>query len=305
MSFLKFDSEYRDNILEFIAGLTSGTAGVSVGHPFDTIKVRQQSDFAFAGQKNPNALRCFIQTIFKEGPLALFQGMTAPIVMASSINAVIFSSYGQTLRLLGVASDFERQPAFRESFIAGLAAGFVQSFLACPTELLKCRLQLQHHSTDTVSLQPKYRGNVDCISQILKSQGPRGLYQGLFCTMYRDVPSYGLYFALYESLRPRLAAKSVGLSDFQASAIGGAVAGSIAWAVIYPIDTVKTKIQGAPLAKGNAQRTMFFQVFRSLYCEGGLQRLFRGLGATILRALPVNAVVFPVYETVLKELKRL
>lgn len=43
-------------------------------------------------------------------------------------------------------------------------------------------------------------------------------------------------------------------------------------------------------------------VASDLVKEHGWQYMFRGLGVTLLRAFPVNAIIFPVYEFVLLQL---
>jgi|SRR5579871_4742887 len=61
----------------FVAGIFSGFAKLSVGHPFDTIKVRlqtsQRSQF-----KGP--LDCVLQTVRNEGFRGLYKGATPPLV---------------------------------------------------------------------------------------------------------------------------------------------------------------------------------------------------------------------------------
>jgi solute carrier family 25 carnitine/acylcarnitine transporter 20/29 len=43
-------------------------------------------------------------------------------------------------------------------------------------------------------------------------------------------------------------------------------------------------------------------VARDIVRENGWQYMFRGLGVTLVRAFPVNAIIFPVYEFVLLQL---
>jgi len=50
-----------------------------------------------------------------------------------------------------------------------------------------------------------------------------------------------------------------------------------------------------PLATTQKERRMV-TVLRNIVSEGGVSSLFRGLNITILRAFPVNAMIFPVYE---------
>lgn len=59
----------------FVAGIFSGMAKLAIGHPFDTIKVRLQTNDAFRGP-----LECLWKTVGKEGPTALYKGATPPLL---------------------------------------------------------------------------------------------------------------------------------------------------------------------------------------------------------------------------------
>jgi len=79
----------------------------------------------------------------------------------------------------------------------------------------------------------------------------------------------------------------------------GALAGSIAWASIYPLDTIKSAVQAAP--EGSLQsRYASLSIARDILRRHGPAYFFRGFGACILRAAPVNAVIWPVYEETLR-----
>lgn len=54
-----------------------------------------------------------------------------------------------------------------------------------------------------------------------------------------------------------------------------------------------------------AERRSLWPVARRLYAQYGHRVFFNGMGVTILRALPVNGVVFPMYEVTLSMLEPL
>ena len=124
--------------------LTSGTVGgaaqLVVGHPFDTIKVKLQSQpTPLPGQlpKYSGAIDAVKQTLAAEGPRGLYKGMGAPLATVAAFNALLFSVRGQMEVLL------RSQPGapltVNQQIVAGAGAGVAVSFLACPTELIKCR----------------------------------------------------------------------------------------------------------------------------------------------------------------------
>ncbi len=94
-------------------------------------------------------------------------------------------------------------PSWQKSFICGSFAGAVQSLVICPTEHIKCRLQMIQHTTIPAanSQTPVYKGSFDAFNKIMSSHGLRGLYRGLGCTACREVPSFALYFSSYEYVK--------------------------------------------------------------------------------------------------------
>lgn len=56
-----------------------------------TVKVRLQT----SSYRGP--LDCLRQLLAKEGPHALFKGMSSPVLTASLVNAVVFSSYNEAM----------------------------------------------------------------------------------------------------------------------------------------------------------------------------------------------------------------
>jgi len=73
---------------DLFAGGVAGSASVIVGHPFDTIKVRMQTQTSIRGG-NSSPLATF---------RSLFSGMGAPLSSAAIVNAIIFASYGSLTR---------------------------------------------------------------------------------------------------------------------------------------------------------------------------------------------------------------
>jgi solute carrier family 25 carnitine/acylcarnitine transporter 20/29 len=216
--------------------------------------------------------------ITNEGPTSLFRGMIPPLVTSTTVNAVIFSSYNMSLKQISIWKD-GTAPTVADTFLAGAFAGLCQTIITCPTDVIKVRLQGADHT---------YKGPLDCMYKTYKSYGIRGLFKGYFVTFSRDCPSFGSYFCSYYLIKDNLR-DSVG--DLTSQFIAGALAGAISWSASYPLDVAKTTIQMNPEENRSISR-----VIRDITREHGVKFLYRGFGTTVLRSLPVNAVVFPVYE---------
>lgn len=82
-----------------------------------------------------------------------------------------------------------------------------------------------------------------------------------------------------------------------ATVFAGGFAGMIAWASTFPFDVIKSRMQ----ADGNGGIFLYkgaVDCFVQNYKTSGLRGLFSGLGPTLLRAFPTNAVIFYVYTLV-------
>lgn len=205
-----------------------------------------------------------------------------------------------------------------KAFACGAAAGTVQAVVICPMEHVKCRLQVQKRSagvgTPQQQRQPQqqlYKGPLHACTSIVKKYGVfSGLFRGMGVTFWRETPAFGLYFATYDTIKDRVESLLEEKHDthpipshfhtWAASALAGGISGAWTWAVIYPFDVIKSQIQTSPLEK-HLQKGMW-TVASDIVRDHGWRHMFRGLGVTLARAFPVNAIIFPVYELTLVQL---
>lgn len=156
-----------------------------------------------------------------------------------------------------------------------------------PAEHIKCRLQVDKRKNS-------YRGPIDAIRQIMKAHGIFGLYRGFNATCLRQAPSFGIYFSSYDGIKCTLlnhnhseSKANGGTPPLAISALSGGIAGSLSWAIVYPMDAIKSRIQTLPLDQPTPSiRDVFVSLLRS-------QRLYRGISITVIRAFPVNGIIFP------------
>jgi solute carrier family 25 carnitine/acylcarnitine transporter 20/29 len=154
-------------------------------------------------------------------------------------------------------------------------------------------------SVATVSTGPRYTGPWDCASQILRGSGIRGLYAGYWVTAWRDVPAYAAWFVAYDATKSFLTsdedARGGRPTSTRTALLAGSVAGVATWVSTYPFDVLKSVIQTAPSGTPARELTMA-HVARTNYRLHGAAFFFKGLSPTIIRAIPVSAVTFYVYE---------
>ncbi|KAI7739834.1 hypothetical protein M8C21_002102 [Ambrosia artemisiifolia] len=233
---------------DLASGTVGGVAQLVVGHPFDTIKVKLQSQpTPLPGQlpKYSGAIDAVKKTLAAE--------------VRGQMETLLRSSPGAPLTV-------------NQQFVAGAGAGIAVSFLATPTELIKCRCQNAQGAGATAAAvteasaattaagaattaagaattaagaatkaAAKYGGPMDVAKQVLRSEGGvRGLYKGLFPTLAREVPGNATMFGVYEALKQYMAGgtDTSGLGRGSLMLAGG-LAGGAFWASVYPTDVVK------------------------------------------------------------------
>uniref|UniRef100_A0A0C9RRX4 TSA: Wollemia nobilis Ref_Wollemi_Transcript_16222_1350 transcribed RNA sequence n=1 Tax=Wollemia nobilis TaxID=56998 RepID=A0A0C9RRX4_9CONI len=305
-----------DAAKDLLSGTVGGVAQLICGHPFDTIKVKLQSQPVPSPGQAPRyagAMDAVRQTIAAEGPRGLYKGMGAPLATVAALNAVLFTARGQMETL--VRTEPGMPLSVRQQVVCGAGAGVAVSMLACPTELIKCRLQAQSAlasgeaataaavatagtttGSTVVAAAIKYNGPIDVAKHVLKSEGGiRGLFKGLVPTLAREVPGNAVMFGVYEALKQFMAGgrDTSGLSQGALLTSGG-LAGAAFWLAVYPTDVVKSVIQVDDFRHPKYSGSI--HAFRKIAASEGIKGLYKGFGPAMARSVPANAACFLAYE---------
>jgi len=274
--------------LDFVAGCLGGFAGTVVSHPLDTIKVRLQGQDAM-NPRYSGTWNCMTTIIKNESVYGLYKGLLSPLVCQVGINAIIFGAHGNAMKRL-------KREGTGAEMIAGSFAGGVQTIISSPMELVKIRMQMQGlgesrtemRSHISTAMRYEYANPIECVKKIYKYEnGIRGLGRAFHITLMREIPSFALYFGSYHYTCVTTRAVENGRINIAKLMFAGAVAGIVSWLPTYPIDVVKTRLQmdgmGNTLYKGAIDCAI------KSYQREGRTVFTRGLFATILRAIPMNA----------------
>ncbi|KAL5513443.1 hypothetical protein ACEPAH_3842 [Sanghuangporus vaninii] len=296
-----------DPKMDFIAGTVAGVAGLTIAHPFDTVKVRLQNPEV--SSKYRSTFHAFSTVIREERFRGLYKGIASPMLSCAPLNGLVFASYHSFMRMQLKHPDHE--PTIQQIGLAGVGTGIVSSSITCPIELIKIRQQ------NIVDRQPSAR---EVALDIIRKNGIRGLYRGIVPTALRDF-GYGAYFATYEAAcryfsrgRPQIdpphptvpsslldeAEKDMVTLSWPALLFSGALAGVTGWIATFPFDVVKTRVQSVDRSSekdraSHPYRNTLSTIINS-YRSEGVACFFRGLTPTIIRAIPVNMATFGIFE---------
>ena len=165
------------------------------------------------------------------------------------------------------------------------------TLITAPFERVKVLLQIQGQKTLAPGEKPRYSGGLDVVRQLYAEGGIRSVFRGSVMTLARDGPGSAAYFATYEYVKRKLAPKDAngqptGELSLTAIMTAGGAAGVAMWIPVFPIDTIKSRLQSAE------GRPTIGGVVRGVYARGGLKAFFPGMGPAMARAVPANAATF-------------
>lgn len=153
---------------------------------------------------------------------------------------------------------------------AGLAAGVTEAVaVVTPMEVIKIRLQAQHHSMADPLDIPKYRNAAHALYTVVKEEGFGALYRGVSLTALRQGSNQAVNFTAYTYLKETLAAwqpEHAGstLPGYQTTLIG-LVSGAMGPLSNAPIDTIKTRLQKAQAVEGVGPFRRIAQIARDMF----------------------------------------
>lgn len=165
----------------------------------------------------------------REGPLALYKGLTAVYTGIIPKMAIRFVSFEYYRDVMGgwYGSYYNIQPTSGSAhppavtFIAGLASGLTEAVaVVTPAEVCKIRMQSQYHSLIDPSQMKntKYRNVVQTAFTITREEGIGALYKGVVPTMLRQGCNQAVNFTVYNWVKKKILewkAKKTGTEDVQ------------------------------------------------------------------------------------------
>ncbi|WFD33807.1 hypothetical protein MCUN1_000627 [Malassezia cuniculi] len=314
-----------DRAKGFVAGTVSGLTKLAVGHPF-VLKVRMQCS---PPGTYKGVIDCVGGIVRNESILGVYKGCTPPAIGWMFTDAVLLGSL-HTYRSLLTKHVVKREGSLPIAYqsLAGLGAGWTNSFVTAPVELLKAKLQMQKQRVRLLHAaggpKPEFSGAWDCFRQVIRTGGITGLWHALPATLWFR-SSFAFMFGSYDVLQRHIGQWAAArrdnapawiawaLSPSSVTFISGGLAAEIFWATAYPADVVKNRMMAdsihAPRYPGawsglvKATRELWSPENQSPRERGILgfplrvRRIYTGFLPCALRAFPTNAAALLAFET--------
>jgi len=226
---------------------------------------------------------CFQRVIKEEGFGQLWRGNLANVLRYFPTQALNFAFKDYFKRTFGYSRDKDGYTKwFLGNLASGGAAGACSLLFVYSLDYARTRLANDNKSAKKGGGERQFNGLVDVYKKTYASDGLAGLYRGFVISCVGIVVYRGLYFGLFDSLKPVLIVGSLKDSFLATFLLGWAVTIGAGLAS-YPLDTVRRRMM---MTSGEATKyRSSIHAFNEIVKKEGTSSLFKGAGANILRAV--------------------
>lgn len=283
----------KDPVKSVLAGGIAGGIEICLTFPTEYVKTQLQLSQKSAAPKFTGVMDCVKVTVREHGPLGLYRGLSSLLYGSIPKASVRFAGFEQAKNM--ICGD--RVATRGEAFLAGLSAGVMEAVaVVCPMETIKVKF-----IADQTSANPKYKGFFSGTREIIRAEGVTGIYKGLVPTIIKQGSNQAIRFAVFGEIRKYFTRDSPGRNLTVPETMGaGAIAGAASVFGNTPVDVVKTRMQGLDAHKYKGT----VDCVRQIWQNEGMAAFYKGTTPRLGRVCADVALVFTIYEQVMRVLDR-
>ncbi|KAI3373114.1 hypothetical protein L3Q82_006444 [Scortum barcoo] len=193
-------------------------------------------------------------------------------------------------------------PSAAVKFFGAGTAACIADLITFPLDTAKVRLQIQGeaHKAEGASAM-KYRGVFGTITTMVRTEGPRSLYNGLVAGLQRQMSFASVRIGLYDSMK-QFYTRGTESAGIVTRLMAGCTTGAMAVAFAQPTDVVKVRFQAqVRLAGGGRRYNSTLDAYKTIARDEGVRGLWKGCMPNITRNAIVNCAELVTYDMI-KEL---
>jgi solute carrier family 25 (adenine nucleotide translocator) protein 4/5/6/31 len=273
-------------VIDFFMGGVSAAISKTAAAPIERVKllIQNQDEMIKTGRlatPYKGISDCFGRVIKEEGFASLWRGNLANVIRYFPTQALNFAFKDHFKRMFGYNKDKDGYWIwFAGNLASGGAAGASSLLFVYSLDYARTRLANDNKSAKKGGSR-QFNGLIDVYRQTLKSDGIAGLYRGFVISCVGIVVYRGLYFGVYDSVKPLLPKQYQ--NNFLVSFLLGWAITIGAGLASYPLDTVRRRMM---MTSGEAVKyTSSIQCASQIMAKEGVSSFFKGAGANILRAI--------------------
>ncbi|EIW72371.1 hypothetical protein TREMEDRAFT_41701 [Tremella mesenterica DSM 1558] len=288
--------DFSSFMTDFLMGGVSAAVAKTAAAPIERIKllVQNQDEMIKQGRLSTpykGIADCFSRTYREEGLTSLWRGNTANVIRYFPTQALNFAFKDYFKSLFGFKKSEGYWKWFAGNIASGGAAGASSLLFVYSLDYARTRLANDNKSTKGGGTR-QFNGLIDVYKKTLASDGIAGLYRGFLPSVAGIIVYRGLYFGLYDSIKPVLLVGPLE-GNFAASfALGWGVTTGAGLAS-YPLDTIRRRMMMTSGSKTHYKSMM--DAGSQIVAKEGVRSLFKGAGANILRGV-AGAGVLSLYD---------
>lgn len=258
----------------------------SVLYPQQLVKTRLQvqEDRVYNGM-----LDAWRKILRKEGVKGFYKGFATTSVGFIPAQAVYITTLESVRHFFPAIGP---NPDGLKALVAGACSSLASVTITIPIEIVSQRLMVQDGSIN----QYNYTGPFHAVSQILKTEGMRGLYRGWGAALISYAPSNAIWWATYHATRSELLPSFQGSSPMLLNAVCSTCAATAAVLLTNPLDVAKTRLQ--VMKHEGVARANLFSILMDLFKKEGFRGLTRGVQARLTNMIFVSFLMITIYENV-------
>ncbi|VUC28624.1 unnamed protein product [Clonostachys rosea] len=283
-------------VADFLMGGVSAAVSKTAAAPIERVKllIQNQDEMIKSGRLSHRYAGigdCFKRTIADEGALSLWRGNTANVIRYFPTQALNFAFKDKFKKLFGFKKERDGYAWWMVGNLAsGGAAGATSMLFVYSLDYARTRLANDAKNAKSGGAR-QFNGLIDVYRKTLASDGLAGLYRGFMPSVAGIIVYRGLYFGLYDSVKPLLPKNLQG--NFLANFALGWTVTTGAGIAAYPLDTIRRRMM---MTSGEAVKYKnSFDAARQIIAKNGVKSLFNGAGANILRGV-AGAGVLSIYD---------
>ncbi|KAL0256972.1 ADP/ATP carrier protein [Diplodia seriata] len=287
-------------VVDFLMGGVSAAVSKTAAAPIERIKllVQNQDEMIRAGRldrKYNGIADCFRRTTAQEGVVSLWRGNTANVIRYFPTQALNFAFRDTYKSMFAFKKERDGYAKWMMGNLAsGGAAGATSLLFVYSLDYARTRLANDAKSTKAGGGERQFNGLVDVYKKTLASDGIAGLYRGFGPSVAGIIVYRGLYFGMYDSIKPVVLVGPLE-GNFLASFLLGWTVTTGAGIASYPLDTVRRRMM---MTSGEAVKyKSSLDAAKQIVANEGFKSLFKGAGANILRGV-AGAGVLSIYDQV-------
>merc|ERR1712115_23751 len=264
-----------------LSGVAAGVSKTAAA-PIERVKllVQNQDEMIKQGRLDKpydGVVDCCKRTLASEGVAPFWRGNLANVLRYFPTQALNFAFKDTIKAQFKVAKDASSVTKLGANVAAGGLAGSLSLTVVYSLDFARTRLA---NDAKGKGGERQFNGLIDVYKKTLASDGIGGLYRGFVISAVGIFIYRGLYFGLYDTLKPMLLGSNPNatLSFF----LGWAIT-IVSGLASYPIDTVRRRMMMT--SGGGVKYNGSIDCARQVIANEGFMSLMKGAGANILRGV--------------------